>query len=266
MGRSSLGPAFHLGSSPLLGTARGNTWRDASAETLANRTRHAASTKPDDYLRPSPLPVLQGNGPLGGTSGCKVATAAPTHQDPLPKEAGAAVAVAPNLREQRLVAPLARVVGEVERRARELLERVLHLGLALLFRRGGQVVEEGERAPRRRVGGGGGGLTPPVSWGTLPLNATLQAELSWVQSHRLDVVEELPGGATIVHLDRAREPAPSMGALGWLETSIRSYAKYVDIVARSLTTAQDEREHQRRERMRIEDVEQLIAETWGQGE
>ena len=33
----------------------------------------------------------------------------------------------------------------------------------------------------------------------------------------------------------ASTPAPSMAALSWLETSIRSYAKYVDVVARALS-------------------------------
>jgi hypothetical protein len=104
------------------------------------------------------------------------------------------------------------------------------------------------------------GLHPPAEWGQLPLNASLQAELSWVQSNRLSMVDVQPGGATVVHLERAREPAPSMAALGWLETSIRSYAKYVDVVARSLATAADETEHVHRERMRIDEMKALLAE------
>ena len=100
----------------------------------------------------------------------------------------------------------------------------------------------------------------PGEWGQLPLNASLQSELSWVQSNRLSIVEETPGGATVVHLDRAREPAPSMAALGWLETSIRSYAKYVDVVARCLASAVDEAEHVARERVAMGDVRALLAE------
>ena len=34
--------------------------------------------------------------------------------------------------------------------------------------------------------------------------------------------------------DRARTPAPSRAALGWLETSIRAYSKYIDVVAKAL--------------------------------
>jgi hypothetical protein len=100
----------------------------------------------------------------------------------------------------------------------------------------------------------------PASWGELPANASLQAELAWVQSNRLRVVEERPSRATRVHLDKARSPAPSWAALSWLETSIRSYAKYVDVVARSLKDEQDEQEMVKRERMAIEEIRGLLAE------
>ena len=100
----------------------------------------------------------------------------------------------------------------------------------------------------------------PPSWPELPDNASLQAELAWVQSNRLRVVEERPSGATRVHLDRARSPAPSWAALGWLETSIRSYAKYVDVVAKSLKDQVDEQENIRRERIRIEEMREILAE------
>jgi hypothetical protein len=100
----------------------------------------------------------------------------------------------------------------------------------------------------------------PADWGTLPLNASLQAELGWVQGNRLSVVEELPSGATRVHLERARAPAPSLAALGWLETSIRVYSKYVDVVARSLKDEADEVENVRRERMRLDEITGLLQE------
>ena len=100
----------------------------------------------------------------------------------------------------------------------------------------------------------------PPDWPTLPANASLQAELGWVQSNRLSVVEDLPSGATEVHLDRALLPAPSRAALGWLETSIRSYAKYIDVLGRSLKDEADEVEHVRRERMAIEEIRSLLAD------
>lgn len=116
---------------------------------------------------------------------------------------------------------------------------------------------QSESAPRGRVAGLG---DIPASWGTLPLNASLQSELNWVQANRLLIVEETPSGATRVHLDRARSPAPSMAALGWLETSIRAYSKYVDIVAKALKDQVDEQENIRRERMQIEEIRELLAE------
>jgi hypothetical protein len=51
-----------------------------------------------------------------------------------------------------------------------------------------------------------------------------------------------------------------MAALGWLETSVRSYAKYVDVVAKSLAVVQDEQEMVRRERMSIEEMREILAE------
>jgi hypothetical protein len=100
----------------------------------------------------------------------------------------------------------------------------------------------------------------PTSWPELPENASLQAELSWVQSNRLRVVDERSSGAVQVHLDRARSPAPSWAALSWLETSIRCYAKFVDVCAKSLKDGQDEQEHVRREKMAIDEIRSLLAE------
>jgi hypothetical protein len=81
-----------------------------------------------------------------------------------------------------------------------------------------------------------------------------------VQSNRLYVVEERSSNLTIVHLDMAHEPAPSRAALGWLETSIRSYAKFVDVAAKALTVATDEAEHIRREDIAIEEIRALLDE------
>jgi hypothetical protein len=99
----------------------------------------------------------------------------------------------------------------------------------------------------------------PVAWGELPANARLQDELGWVQSNRLAIVQETETGIQ-VHLDKARSPAPSWAALGWLETSIRSYTKYVDVVAKSLKDEQDEQSTVRREKLAIEEIRALLAE------
>ena len=100
----------------------------------------------------------------------------------------------------------------------------------------------------------------PDDWPALPATGSLQSDLQWVQSNRLTIVEDQHTGGTRVYLGRAHEPAPSRAALGWLETSIRAYAKFVDVVARSLATVEDEVEHVRRERMRIEDIKALLRE------
>ena len=99
----------------------------------------------------------------------------------------------------------------------------------------------------------------PSDWPPLPDNASLQQELGWVQSQRLAVVEER-GNTTAVHLERASSPAPSKAALAWLESSVRSYAKYLDILAKAMAGAVDEQESVRRERMRIEDIASILSE------
>ena len=89
---------------------------------------------------------------------------------------------------------------------------------------------------------------------------SLSAEIGWVQANRLRIVEEKPGHATVVRLDQALSPAPSWAALGWLETSIRSYAKFVDVAAKASSADDVEASVMRRERMAIEDVRRLLDE------
>jgi hypothetical protein len=48
--------------------------------------------------------------------------------------------------------------------------------------------------------------------------------------------------------------------LGWLKTSIRSYAKFVDVVAKGLKDEQDEAAIVTRERMQIEEIRELLTE------
>ena len=100
----------------------------------------------------------------------------------------------------------------------------------------------------------------PSDWPALPANASLAADIAWVQSNRLAVVEEQGTGPVRVHLDRSHEPAPSRAALGWLETSVRSYAKYVEIASKAATTQGDEAEGVRRERMALDDIRALLDE------
>ncbi len=100
----------------------------------------------------------------------------------------------------------------------------------------------------------------PSDWPDLPSNASLQAEVRWCQSNRLRVVEEMRGGAIRVHLERAGGPAPSHGALGWLDTAIRFPSKFAELVSRVLKDEQEEQAAVKRERMAIDEVRGLLAE------
>jgi hypothetical protein len=99
----------------------------------------------------------------------------------------------------------------------------------------------------------------PSEWPTLPPNATLAQEIQWVQANRLSVVRDL-GDRAIVDLSKAMSPAPSWAALGWLETSIRAYAKFVDVAAKASAHVEDERDMVRRERLAIDEIRGLLAE------
>ena len=99
----------------------------------------------------------------------------------------------------------------------------------------------------------------PLEWPRLPPNAPLAMEIQWVQANRLQCVTEV-GERSVVDLSKALTPSPSYAALGWLETSIRAYTKFVDVAAKATASLEDEREHVRRERMAIDDIRKLLAE------
>ena len=99
----------------------------------------------------------------------------------------------------------------------------------------------------------------PDSWPPLAANATLAQEIQWVQANRLSVVRDL-GDRAIVDLSKAMSPAPSWAALGWLETSIRAYAKFVDVAAKASAHVEDERDMVRRERLAIDEIRSLLTE------
>ena len=98
----------------------------------------------------------------------------------------------------------------------------------------------------------------PASWGELPANASLQAEIAWCQANRLRCVRET-SDRVVVDLSRALSPAPSYAALGWLETSIKTYTKFVDVAAKATSTQDDEQAEIRREQQSIEEVRRLLA-------
>jgi hypothetical protein len=95
----------------------------------------------------------------------------------------------------------------------------------------------------------------PESWGELPDNATLQAEIAWVSANRLRVRD-----GSWVDLSRAKTPAPSYSALSWLETSILFPSKFADISVKATANQDDEREAIRREKASIEEVRAILKE------
>jgi len=97
--------------------------------------------------------------------------------------------------------------------------------------------------------------TMPESWGTLPANASLQVEISWVSANRLRVRD-----GSGVDLSKALSPAPSYSALSWLETSILFPSKFADISVKATANQDDERESIRREKLSIEEIRGLLAE------
>ncbi len=97
--------------------------------------------------------------------------------------------------------------------------------------------------------------TMPDSWGTLPANASLQVEISWVSANRLRVRD-----GHGVDLSKALSPAPSYSALSWLETSILFPSKFADISVKATANQDDERESIRREKLSIEEIRGLLAE------
>lgn len=103
----------------------------------------------------------------------------------------------------------------------------------------------------------------PEGWNQhlLPPNASMAVELAWVQANRLRLVTERPGRSTLVDLSQAISPAPSWGALGWLETSIYSKAKFVEALVK-VGGGDDEGESavMRRERKSVDEVRALLRE------
>lgn len=122
----------------------------------------------------------------------------------------------------------------------------------------GNTVEE-PKASAREEAAVTGLSAIPEHWPELPANAPLAKEIQWVQANRLSIVRTV-GETSVVDLSKALTPAPSWAALGWLETSIRAYAKYVDVAAKASATLEDERELARRERLEIDEIRSLLAE------
>lgn len=95
----------------------------------------------------------------------------------------------------------------------------------------------------------------PDGWPSLPANASLAAEVGWVQANRLRVVQ-----SGQVDLSRALSPAPSHAALSWLETAILFPSKFADVSVKAAQTQQDGAAETRRERAFVAGVRALLAD------
>lgn len=101
----------------------------------------------------------------------------------------------------------------------------------------------------------------PAAWPVLPSNASLQAEVSWVQANRIRVK---PTGSA-VDLSLALSPAPSYAALSWLETSILYPAKFADVCVKAAQDQQDDQQDVKRERLALVEVQGLLVEAAAAG-
>lgn len=95
----------------------------------------------------------------------------------------------------------------------------------------------------------------PEDWPGLQSNASLAAEIAWVQANRLRVRR---GDA--VDLSRSLSPAPSYAALSWLETSILYPSKFADVTVKASGDHQDDSEEIRREKIAIAELCTLLSE------
>jgi hypothetical protein len=99
----------------------------------------------------------------------------------------------------------------------------------------------------------------PESWPSLPPNASLGVEVSWVLANRIRVIREDNDGIK-VDLSKALTPAPSYATLGWLETSIRAFAKFVDVSAKASAAGQDDADKVKREKLEIAEIRELLGQ------
>jgi hypothetical protein len=95
----------------------------------------------------------------------------------------------------------------------------------------------------------------PEAWPTLPANASLQMEISWVSANRLRVRD-----GSGVDLSKALSPAPNYSAPSWLETSILFPSKFADISVKATQNQEDEAQHIRREKLAIKEIRGLLIE------
>ena len=116
--------------------------------------------------------------------------------------------------------------------------------------------ETEEKAAGRAVGP----TTLPVAWGELSDSAPFEVEVEWVHQNRVLVVEERAGGASRLHWDRARKPAPSYGAVNLMEFAATNRKGFMDILQRVKPGENGDEENIRREKVKIREIQRILDE------
>jgi hypothetical protein len=99
----------------------------------------------------------------------------------------------------------------------------------------------------------------PSAWGDLPESASFEVEVEWVHQNRVLVVEERTGGASRLHWEHARKPAPSYGAVNLMEFAATNRKGFMDILQRvKPATDTGEEENIKRERRSLAEIRGLL--------
>jgi len=134
-----------------------------------------------------------------------------------------------------------------------------------------QVSKEGRGGEKVSLGAGAGEMAIPVviprSWGELPQRAAYKDEVEWVHQNAIYVIEDRPGRQNRLQLTKAREKAPSAGAVRLMQLAARQPKAFDDLVAKvNLGGAEGEGEEEaRRERKSIMEIEGLLERMEGAG-
>ena len=117
--------------------------------------------------------------------------------------------------------------------------------------------EAEEKAAGRVVGP----TTLPAAWGELPDSAPFEVEVEWVHQNRVLVVEERAGGASRLHWERARKPAPSYGAVNLMEFAATNRKGFMDILQRVKPATDDgDEENIQREKKSIAEIRGILEQ------
>jgi len=100
----------------------------------------------------------------------------------------------------------------------------------------------------------------PESWGTLADSAPLDAEVEWVHQNRVLVVEDRQGKHPLFHWERARNPAPSYGAVNLMEFGATNRKGFMDILQRVKPGMGGDEEHVRREKTKVEEIRRVLED------